>query len=298
MTILRLNIVLLYVIMYSKGQVKKMSDALFTVITDFDKNLPYYFSGVGSFYEQENIYRPEGYPSYQWLQCREGRGELNLNGEKYIIEKGQGIFLFPDEPHEYHAIDGEWILDWIIFSGHGIKPFVKNILNMTASGVYFVTTPHIILSKTAELYNSAKSDGISKNLICSSLVYAILIDILRLSSVTQNTSIVNNFKRIDPVLNYINQNYPNQISLDELAGIAELTPQHLCNTFKKYTSQTLFEYINMVRIRKSKEFLLSNNNLQIKEIAHSVGFNDVSYFCRTFKNIEKISPTEFRSLYN
>ncbi len=77
-----------------------------------------------------------------------------------------------------------------------------------------------------------------------------------------------------------------------------MTPQYLCTAFKRFTSQTLFEYINMVRIRKSKELLLYNKKIQIKEIAHLVGFQDVSYFCLTFRKLEKMSPTEFRGLHN
>lgn len=283
---------------YLKMSVSYMKKMIFSVTTEFDLSLPYYFSGVGCSYEQENINRPEGYPEYQWIQCRSGKGELNMNGTKYIIEEGQGMFFFPDEPHEYHALDEKWEVDWIIFRGTHISTFVRDILRMTTSGVYYVTTPHIISDKLEELYSTASSANSMKNLVCSSIVYSVLLDILRLTSAKQNTAIVNKLSRINSVLRYIDENYTKQLSLAELSEIAELTPQYLCSAFKKSTTQTMFEYINMVRIRKSKEILLYDRGMQIKEIAGAVGFDDVSYFCSVFRRFEKMSPTEFRMLHS
>lgn len=275
-----------------------MKRMVFPITTEFDAQLPYYFAGVGCRYEQENIVRPMGFPNYQWIQCRNGVGELILNGSKYTIEEGSGMFLFPNEPHEYHSTNGNWEVDWIIFRGKFIDSFVRETLKMTNSGVYYITAPHILSAKLEQLYKTASSDNQTKNLICSSVVYAVLIDILRLTSLKQNTSIVNRFNKITPILSYIENNYANHISLSDIADIAGVTPQYLCAAFKRYTSQTLFEYINMVRIRKSKEYLLLNKDMQIKEIARNVGFGDISYFCATFKKIENMSPTEFRILHN
>lgn len=275
-----------------------MKKMFFPITTEFDAQLPYYLSGVGCQYEQENIVCPTGFPNYQWIQCRSGSGELTLNGSKYTIEKGCGMFLFPDEPHEYHSVNGKWEVDWIIFRGKYIDSFVRETLKMTASQVYYITAPHILSAKLEDIYKTGLSDNRTKNLICSSLVYAVLIDILRLTSLKQNTSIVNKFNKITPILNYIENNYASHISLSDIADIAGITPQYLCSAFKKYTSQTLFEYINMVRIRKSKEYLLMNKDMQIKEIAHNVGFGDISYFCTTFRKLENMSPTEFRVLHS
>lgn len=267
------------------------------IITEFDEQLPYYFRGVGCFYEQEEIIRPYGHPNFQWIQCRSGKGELILNGTKYIIEKGRGMLLFPNEPHEYRPIDNEWVLDWIIFSGQQIELFVREILKTEHSEVYYITSPDILSDRIEELYKAALSPTNTKNLMCSVLVYAALTDILRLTSITQNASIVNKISKTESVLNYISEHYTEQLSLIKLAEITELTPQYLCSTFKKHTSQTLFEYINMLRIRKSKELLLDDKNMQIKEIAYVTGFNSVSYFGSVFKKIEHMNPTDFRALY-
>lgn len=275
-----------------------MKRMIFPITTEFDLNLPYYFAGIGYNYEQENINRPDGYPDYQWIQCRSGKGELNLNGVIHTIEKGQGMFLFPNEPHEYHAIGGEWNVDWIIFKGTHVQSFVNDILKIKKSGMYYITSPITVSDKIADLFKIDSSAEPTKNFTCSSIVYAILLDLLRLTSATQNTSIVNKFDRINTVLSYIDKNYSDTLSLSQLAEIAKLTPEYLCSVFKKSTSQTLFEYINMVRISKSKELLLSDKNLPVKTVARSVGFNDTSYFGLIFKKFEHMTPSDFRALHN
>ena len=66
----------------------------FSATDEYRKKLPYGFAGVGCFYEQEHVKRPGGreetewvYPFYQWIQCREGSGEVWLQGKKYGISK-------------------------------------------------------------------------------------------------------------------------------------------------------------------------------------------------------------------
>lgn len=271
-----------------------MNKMCFPVITSFDLKLPYYFTGVGCEYLQEDIVRPNGHPSFQWIQCRSGKGEVYLGDKRYIIGEGQGLFLFPDEPHSYHATDGEWLVDWIIFRGTQLPAFVMNVLGLHKSTVLYIKNPHIIMNKLADIYTCTISDSPTANLSCSALVYEILTDILSLASDNQSGGKL--IKKINPVIGYIDKHYTQQIELAELADIANVTPQHLCNIFKKCTSYTPFEYIIMKRIQKSKELLLGRRDMQIREIAETVGFNDTSYFCAVFRRIEKISPGEFRIL--
>lgn len=270
-------------------------------VTGFDEQLSYYFAGVGCSYEQEPVKRPSEhkylqwmFSDYQWIQTRKGKGELILNGNRYTIKEGQGMLLFPNEPHEYYALDGEWETDWIILKGKFLDDFIQNIMEIKTSGVYYISDPASISNKIGRLYNLAVSPEPTKNLSGSVIVYQILMDIFKLTSQKQNAALVNTSKKIEPVLRYIHTNYAKTLTLDKLAEISDITPQHLCRIFKKATSRTVSEYINMVRIQKSKELLLSDKKIQIKEIALTVGFGNVSYFCHVFHKSEQLSPAEFR----
>ena len=102
---------------------------------------------------------------------------------------------------------------------------------------------------------------------------------------------------LTPVFTYIDDHYAEAITLKDLSELLGVTPQHLCTLFRKIMNTRIFEFINLVRIKKSKEYLLSQPSLAIRDVAHLNGFEDVSYFCYIFKRIEKTTPGDFRKLY-
>ena len=271
-----------------------MMQMIFPVITDFDRKLPYFFAGVGVNYEQERIDRPSGHAHYQWIQTRCGEGILYLRGKEYLLKEGTGMFLFPGEPHTYHKTKEEWQVDWIIFEGAGIADFAGKVLELSRSEVGMVSEPERLRCKIEEVFRMAASDEPMKNSICSDLVYSLLMEILRKTTFQNEKAIAGNQKKLDVVISHINRQYQNDLTLEDLAEVAGLTPQYLCTVFKQYTSQTIFQYINMVRVSKSKELLLAVSDMPIKEIATQTGFHDVSYFCKIFRKLEGKSPLEFR----
>lgn len=93
---------------------------------------------------------------------------------------------------------------------------------------------------------------------------------------------------------YLYENYQNPIALSDLASLAGITEQHLCTSFKQLTGHTIFNYLMKYRIQKSKELLIREKNMQIKEIALRCGFRDISYFAKVFKKQEFMTPSDFR----
>ncbi len=273
-----------------------MAQMIFPVITDFDRRLPYFFAGVGVNYEQEKIERPMGHGRYQWIQTRSGEGILCLRGKEYILKEGTGMFLFPGEPHSYKEVNGEWCVDWIIFEGMGIADYARNVLELTQSEVGFVQESEMLSEKMEEIFRLAASNEPMKNSMCSDFVYSLMMDILRKVTFQREKVALGNQKKLDKVISYINRCYREDLTLEQLAGVAKLTPQYLCTAFKQYTSQTVFQYINMVRVSKSKELLLAEPGMSVKDIAEHAGFHDVSYFCKVFRKLERKSPLEFRAM--
>lgn len=273
-----------------------MKKMIFPIITEFDLTLPFFITGVGCNYEQEYINRPNGFPNYQWIQCRSGSGELILNNNTYTISENQGMLLFPEVPHEYYAISDFWEVDWVIFHGLFIKDFFARTAQIQTSGVYFISQPHIVADKIKEAYEIEKSDSPMKSIEGSRMAYEILMDILKYTSEKNDSSIAYKYNKLKPLFNYIDENYYKPLSLTELSQVVGITPQHLCYIFKKITTHTITEYINLTRIKKSKELIIQNRDLQTKEIARMVGFNDISYFCSIFRKSVNMSPSEFRNL--
>lgn len=274
-----------------------MQNMIFPIISEYEMKLPYFIAGVGCCHDQEHVIRPNGYPYFQWIQCRKGKGRLLTEDSSYNVAENQGMLLYPDVPHEYYSAGGSWIVDWIIFGGCNTADFIHSIAGIARSGVFFITKPDIISAKIQRTLSAELSDSPVKSLECSCLAYEVLIEISKSTSVRNDGSRYQNYWRLKPVLDFIELNYMKDITLNELAEVIGVTPQHFCVLFKKSTNLKPFDYINYVRVQKSKEYMFLDKNAQIKEIAGKSGFNDTSYFCSLFKKLENMSPGEFKKLY-
>ena len=92
---------------------------------------------------------------------------------------------------------------------------------------------------------------------------------------------------------YIKENYMKKISLDDIANHVYLSKSYLSKLFKDETGTSLVNYINKLRVEKSK-ILLRDSALSIVDVANLVGFDDQSYFSKVFKSIVGISPGKFK----
>ena len=95
------------------------------------------------------------------------------------------------------------------------------------------------------------------------------------------------------VIEYIKSNYRRHMSLEDIAASTYLSKTYLSSLFKKETGYSISEYINIVRIERSKS-LLMEENMSIIEIANLCGFEDQSYFTKVFKHIVGITPKKYR----
>lgn len=100
-------------------------------------------------------------------------------------------------------------------------------------------------------------------------------------------------KPIKDILFYISLHYQEDITLDQVSQMVELSRTYVCGLFKKELGVNLTNYIMNYRIEKAKE-LLRSTNLRSYEIAEKVGFLDESYFSRTFKKVTGQSPNSFK----
>jgi|SRR5690554_1314042 len=95
------------------------------------------------------------------------------------------------------------------------------------------------------------------------------------------------------VINYINENYHQDLSLEIIANRVYINPSYLSRIFKISTGKALFEYINDVRVKKAKEIVL-DPNYKIKDVSKMVGYNSTTYFNKVFKLKVGLTPQQFR----
>ena len=99
--------------------------------------------------------------------------------------------------------------------------------------------------------------------------------------------------QIKSVLEYIEQQYQSEITLNALAEVAGMNPKYFCRIFKEVTQQTPMDYVIFFRIEQAAK-LLSTTDLSVIETGMECGFNDCSYFIHTFKRLKHMTPNQYR----
>ncbi|MBQ9802628.1 MAG: helix-turn-helix transcriptional regulator [Clostridia bacterium] len=99
--------------------------------------------------------------------------------------------------------------------------------------------------------------------------------------------------RIAEVVRYINEHYSDIESIDRIAEQFYISKYHLCRSFTKNLGVPLITYLNTIKVRAAVR-LMTNDKLNITEIATRCGFNSSSYFCKVFTGEMGMSPTAYR----
>ncbi len=118
-----------------------------------------------------------------------------------------------------------------------------------------------------------------------------------LDNIVSNIYATRNIKHpelLQRVMNFLEENYHKQITLEDVSKIALLSPFRFSHVFREEMGLTFINYLTKTRINKAK-VLLKETNLSLSEVACKVGFSDQSYFTKVFKKIESITPREFRT---
>ncbi|MCI1722706.1 MAG: AraC family transcriptional regulator [Lachnospiraceae bacterium] len=101
-------------------------------------------------------------------------------------------------------------------------------------------------------------------------------------------------KILGTTLNYIDSHYTDpDISLNTVASVANLSPNHFSAIFSQEMKITFIEYLIGKRMEKAKSLLMTTD-IRSSEIAYEVGYKDPHYFSHTFKKTQGMSPKEFR----
>ena len=99
--------------------------------------------------------------------------------------------------------------------------------------------------------------------------------------------------QIRPAINYIDANYNKPITLPDVAKASHLSISRLAHIFKEQMGITIIDYLTSVRIERAKQLLLATDQ-NCTEICFEVGYNNQSYFTRTFKGLVGMTPRQFK----
>lgn len=102
--------------------------------------------------------------------------------------------------------------------------------------------------------------------------------------------------RINAIYNYTIANFKNKIKLDEIAAIANVSPNSFCRFFKSRSHKTYSQFINEIRVGHACKLLI-DNQLNVKEICYESGFYNFASFHKYFKQITGKSPLGYQKTF-
>ena len=100
------------------------------------------------------------------------------------------------------------------------------------------------------------------------------------------------YDRIKKILSYIEENYQNKITLNDIAGHIHLCESECTRLFKRHMNTTLFAFLQEYRIERSLEFLQADQ--PVSAVADKAGFSDPNYYSKVFAKIKGCSPREYQ----
>lgn len=225
------------------------------------------------------------------LMADNARGET----ETYQIKSGQGFMLFPHQINTYIADKTlPWEYVWLEFDGLRVKEAVEMAGLSPNSPVYRANSKDLAKEMMSEmLYIAQHADSSPFHLIGHLYLF---LDYLTRSAASMNIIKAGRLRDfyIKEALSYIEQNFQNDISVEDIAAICGLNRSYFGKIFRDTVGKSPQEFLMSYRMAKAAE-LLKLTTLSINDIGNAVGYPNQLHFSRAFKNIYKISPRNWRN---
>lgn len=232
---------------------------------------------------------------YIIIYCVDGLGWLILDDKRWKIKKGDVFVCPPDMPHSYGADDkSPWTKYYIHFRGKCAPAYMEMLGLTKESPVMHIGDHTNILSWFQDIFNLLKTGYTQSNLLCATAYLGhILCYINGLS--TQQSLLKDEDMNADKVIAYMLDNVNGNVSLEDMAGFANLSKYHFVRVFKEKTGYTPVDYYIRLKIQKACE-LLGSSTANISSISTMLGFNSPYYFSIAFKRIIGKSPKAYREM--
>lgn len=224
------------------------------------------------------------------LHAEDSNGQTQI----YSIKSEQGFMLFPHQVCTYIADnDLPWEYTWIEFDGLRVKEAIEYAGITPDSPVYHANSRELRQEMMNEmLYIAHHSDAPPFHLIGHLYLF---LDYLTRSSASIHISQSGRLRDfyIHEAISFIEQNFQNEISVEDIAACCGLNRSYFGKVFHDTIGKSPQEFLMHYRMRKAAE-LLKLTQLSVSDIGNAVGYPNSLHFSRAFKNVYGISPRNWR----
>lgn len=250
--------------------------------------------------------KTDSHPFYELVYISSGKLFIRSEGFNGVLNKGKMIIHKPNEPHS--LVCEKSLHPTVIIIGFTCQekdlerfsttPFslsnndIKKLGEIIKEGRNVFAPPYDV-----PVYNMKKRKKAiygSEQMLKLLLEY-FLIGILRETSRVEYSQEQDAPERlsVSEIARYLDENYTEKITIDELSFIFKTNRSTLCKEFKNNFRKTVIEYVNDKKIQVAKQKIISSNKT-LTEIAEDLNFESIHYFTRFFKKMTGKSPNEFR----
>ena len=229
-----------------------------------------------------------------------GTGTLmadNIKGETqtYSIKSGQGCLVFPGQTTTYIADQNlPWEYVWIEFDGLRVKEALDLTELSVNTPVYHSHSKDLreqLMNEMLYIVHHAKESPFH-------LIGHLYLFLDYLTQSAKSKKLVQSSKMSDyyikEAINYIEQNFQNNITIEDIAAICGINRSYFGKIFRNSIGRSPQEFLMNYRMAKATE-LLKLTSLSIAEIGSAVGYENQLHFSRAFKTIYGVSPREWRN---
>lgn len=241
--------------------------------------------------------------NFEVIRVVSGKLWLYLDNVEYILCEGDVAYVGCGAMHRAEPENCIYecaVFDLSILSGYGstkIFEYLGPILSRNAEVDALCTSANSYVKK---LFEICATENEYYELEIASTLAAMVCELYRSGAIrkitTESKKISHRRSVMAQLIDEIEKNYAQRITLSDLAASAQINEKYLCRFFKEFTGLTPIDYINRFRIDKAC-YQLSVNKLSVTEAAYECGFNELSYFSKCFRKYKGMSPGEYRSKY-
>lgn len=229
------------------------------------------------------------------IYCNDGFGWANINNKNFRIKQGEYLIIPQSIKHKYGADEQHpWSIFWVHFKGEKAGELV-NILKggkeIFHSEVSFADKRN---DQFHNIYDTLETGYSTDNLVYVNLMLWSYLTSFCFPHLYNNPERTNN-SAIETVIEHMQTNIQNTITIGELANLVHISTSHFSALFKKKTGYPPLEYFTHLKIQKACQYL-EFTDMHVKELCYLLGYNDPFYFSRLFTKYMTRSPIEYRKM--
>lgn len=255
------------------------------------RSLFYYLLCIGHYHcSSEYLVARQRYDSFLLIYTLSGSGYVMQDGEYTLVGPGSIALLDCYQAHTYKASSQGWEILWMHIDGNAMRSWF-NVLSQTGEPVIqLLPSSYVVERNLNQAFTVFDKQEVVNEARLSQLITNVLTELYLARFAGEKTTSVD---AIGEVLTYISMHIEQPLSVEDLAGRANLSPYYFSRLFKQNTGFSPHEYMLNHRVANAK-YLLRTTDFPIKKIASCCGFGTVSAFCTNFKNRVGDSPLRYR----